>query len=65
MNCDNCGEDSSVIDSRPSKLFNGSVRRRRVCKGCKRRWMTLELNEDAARYLYDNKKWMKKADLPL
>jgi hypothetical protein len=64
MICENCGEKSSTIDTRPSKLFNGAVRRRRRCNACERRWMTVEVDEATARYLYDNRKRIKNRDLP-
>jgi transcriptional regulator NrdR family protein len=36
--CD-CGGDSRVVDSRPA---NDSIRRRRKCLACGRRWTTWE-----------------------
>ena len=44
MKCPTCGfSDSNVIDSRPTE--EGSIRRRRECKGCKRRFTTYEIVE--------------------
>ena len=39
MNCPFCGEDSRVLDSRPS---SGEIRRRRECIACARRFTTYE-----------------------
>ena len=39
MQCPFCGEDSKVLDSRPT---NESIRRRRRCNSCKRRFTTYE-----------------------
>ncbi len=42
MKCPTCGyPDSKVIDSRPTE--EGSIRRRRECLGCKRRFTTYEI----------------------
>lgn len=42
MKCPTCGfADSKVIDSRPTE--EGSIRRRRECQGCKRRFTTYEI----------------------
>ncbi len=43
MKCPNCGfsEKSIVIDSRPTE--NGSIRRRRECLSCKKRFTTYEI----------------------
>ena len=42
MKCPTCGfTDSNVIDSRPTE--EGSIRRRRECKACKRRFTTYEI----------------------
>lgn len=42
MKCPICGfTDSRVIDSRPTE--EGSIRRRRECDGCKRRFTTYEI----------------------
>ncbi|MBQ8696942.1 MAG: transcriptional repressor NrdR [Clostridia bacterium] len=42
MKCPICGfPDSRVIDSRPTE--EGSIRRRRECDGCKRRFTTYEI----------------------
>ena len=42
MKCPLCGfPDSRVIDSRPTE--EGSIRRRRECDGCKRRFTTYEI----------------------
>ncbi|MBQ7847671.1 MAG: transcriptional repressor NrdR [Clostridia bacterium] len=44
MKCPNCGfTESKVIDSRPTE--NGSIRRRRECLSCKRRFTTYEFVE--------------------
>ena len=45
MRCPNCGHtDSKVIDSRPVEEGN-SIRRRRECMGCQRRFTTYEIVE--------------------
>ena len=45
MNCPFCGfEESKVIDSRPSDEGN-SIRRRRECMSCKKRFTTYEVIE--------------------
>lgn len=42
MKCPMCGyEDSMVVDSRP--VDNGSIRRRRECKRCGKRYTTYEI----------------------
>ena len=42
MKCPNCGfSESKVIDSRPTE--NGSIRRRRECLSCKKRFTTYEI----------------------
>lgn len=42
MKCPTCGHpDSKVIDSRPTE--EGSIRRRRECQRCKRRFTTYEI----------------------
>ena len=42
MKCPVCGyEDSKVIDTRPTE--NGSIRRRRECLNCQRRFTTFEI----------------------
>lgn len=42
MRCPNCGfSESKVIDSRPTD--NGSIRRRRECLSCKKRFTTYEI----------------------
>ena len=42
MKCPNCGfSESKVIDSRPTD--NGSIRRRRECLSCKKRFTTYEI----------------------
>ena len=44
MKCPNCGEtDSKVIDSRPTE--NSSIRRRRECVKCGKRFTTYEIIE--------------------
>jgi hypothetical protein len=40
MNCDKCGGESEVIDSRE---IYGTKRRRRQCKACGLRWSTYEV----------------------
>jgi transcriptional regulator NrdR family protein len=40
MECLECGGDTKVIDSRPSK--NNRIRRRRECLFCDKRWTTYE-----------------------
>lgn len=44
MNCPECGALSKVFDSRLNK--NGSIRRRRLCSKCGRRWTTLEYDAE-------------------
>lgn len=39
MNCPECGEDSSVLESRK---IDGTIRRRRECKKCSNRFTTRE-----------------------
>ena len=65
MRCPYCGrEDNRVIDSRPVEE-NNSVRRRRVCDGCGRRFTTYEkvemipivvIKKDNNRETYDRSK---------
>ena len=65
MKCPYCGkEDNRVIDSRPVEE-NNSVRRRRVCDGCGRRFTTYEkvemiplvvIKKDNNRETYDRSK---------
>jgi hypothetical protein len=40
MNCEKCGGESAVIDSRD---IYGTKRRRRECLACKFRWSTYEI----------------------
>jgi transcription repressor NrdR-like protein len=40
--CAQCGQQSDVIDSRPTQ--HGFIRRRRMCPACQCRWTTLELH---------------------
>ncbi len=40
--CDNCGEETRVIDSRHGEHF---IRRRRECMACKVRFSTVEITE--------------------
>ena len=43
--CPACGESGAVcLDSRP--LDDGTIRRRRLCRTCSHRWMTVELPLD-------------------
>ena len=39
--CKNCGGNSRIYDSR---LKNETIIRRRICKQCKRKWMTIEID---------------------
>ncbi len=65
MKCPYCGDDNSrVIDSRPSDE-NNSIRRRRQCDGCSRRFTTYEkvetiplsvIKKDKTREPYDRTK---------
>ena len=65
MKCPYCGrEDIKVIDSRPVEE-NNSIRRRRVCDGCGRRFTTYEkietiqlsvIKKDGTREFYDRAK---------
>jgi transcriptional regulator NrdR family protein len=41
-----CGGDSKVVDSRPS---HDTVRRRRVCLECGRKWTTYEMEPTISR----------------
>lgn len=55
VRCPHCANPhSDVKDSRPTT--NGSVRRRRCCRACKRRWSTIEISisdyEDAEEHMY-------------
>jgi transcriptional repressor NrdR len=43
MNCPVCNEKTKVIDSQAEE---DSIRRRRVCLGCKYRFFTVEIDED-------------------
>ena len=64
MKCPNCGyTESKVIDSRPTD--NSSIRRRRECLSCKRRFTTYEcvettplivIKKDGTRELFDRNK---------
>ena len=66
MKCPNCGiDDDKVIDSRPTE--NASIRRRRECKACGRRFTTYEIidtipiyviKKDGKREIYDRNKLM-------
>lgn len=47
MKCAKCGGAGDVVDSRasmPSGHSSVTVRRRRVCSGCKRKWTTYEMD---------------------
>ena len=39
--CKNCGGNSHIYDSR---LKNETIIRRRICKQCRRKWMTIEVD---------------------
>ena len=64
MKCPNCGyTESKVIDSRPTE--NSSIRRRRECLSCKRRFTTYEsvetlplivVKKDGTKELFDRNK---------
>ncbi len=64
MKCPMCGyEDSMVVDSRP--VDNGSIRRRRECKRCGKRYTTYEIldslpvmvvKKDGSREVFDRNK---------
>ena len=64
MKCPVCGyEDSKVIDTRPTE--NGSIRRRRECLNCQRRFTTFEIidtvpvlvvKKDGSREVFDKNK---------
>ena len=64
MKCPNCGEtESKVVDSRPTE--NSSIRRRRECLSCGRRFTTYEIidtipiyviKKDGKREIYDRNK---------
>lgn len=66
MKCPNCGfEESKVIDSRPTE--NASIRRRRECLSCRKRFTTYEIIEalpilvvkkDGTREVFDRNKIM-------
>ncbi len=65
MKCPNCGfSDSRVLDSRPTEEGN-SIRRRRECAGCGKRFTTYEMIEttpitvikkDGSREFFDSNK---------
>lgn len=65
MKCPFCGQDSTrVVDSRPAD-DNASIRRRRLCDGCGRRFTTYEkvetipltvIKKDRTREQYDRSK---------
>ena len=65
MKCPYCGLDESrVVDSRPAD-DNNSIRRRRICDGCGRRFTTYEkvetisvvvIKKDCTREQYDRRK---------
>ena len=67
MKCPNCGfADSKVIDSRPVEEGN-SIRRRRECLSCQKRFTTFEILEsvqilvvkkDGSRELFDRSKML-------
>ena len=67
MKCPNCGfTDSKVIDSRPVEEGN-SIRRRRECLSCQKRFTTFEILEsvqilvvkkDGSRELFDRSKML-------
>lgn len=46
MKCAECGGDTEVLSTRP---FISHVMRRRKCKGCGRRWSTVEA--EVTRYI--------------
>ena len=66
MKCPNCGHTkSNVIDSRPTE--NSSIRRRRECENCGKRFTTYEIidtvpvfivKKDGKREIYDRNKMM-------
>lgn len=66
MKCPNCGcPDSKVIDSRPTE--NSSIRRRRECLNCQKRFTTYEIidagplvviKKDKKREIFDRNKIM-------
>lgn len=66
MKCPSCGfEESKVVDSRPSD--NNSIRRRRECLSCQKRFTTYEIiqslpvvvvKKDGAREIFDRNKIM-------
>lgn len=43
-NCDGCGAESAVVDSRKEPTY---VRRRRKCLNCGARWTTYEVSEES------------------
>ena len=49
--CKNCGSDSHVYESRAKE---GMIFRRRICKNCKRKWMTIEI--DYWQYMREHQK---------
>lgn len=64
MRCPACNyDDSIVVDSRPTE--NGSIRRRRKCKACQKRYTTYEIidtvpimviKKDGSREVFDRNK---------
>lgn len=45
MICKCCGTRMDVIDSRPSKIYDGKLKRRYSCKKCKIRLNGIEVEE--------------------
>lgn len=45
MKCPKCGANTNQVrDSRPSEIDGAlTIRRRRICMGCKYRWSTVEI----------------------
>lgn len=62
MNCEACGGESAVVDTRQSKLIPNSIRRRRKCLSCGFRWATNEIAGDFAGYMYQRFKRESKGE---
>jgi transcriptional regulator NrdR family protein len=55
MKCEACGGESHVLTTRRGGVSRNSILRRRVCKLCDRRWSTVEINADVAKYFMKHK----------
>ena len=55
MNCEACGAESKVVDTRKSSV-NNAIHRRRKCRACARRWATIEMPADVIKYIFKEDK---------